>query len=402
MSALYPDEHPSRQPPLWVDRSTPGQTTGHASRERSGDRYYRAAMVHDEAGSYHLHQGDVNSAYEAWPAPAAIISDGAYGVRGFHGDTVGPEGLADWYRTHIVAWTKAASPATTLWFWNTEVGWASVHPLLVQHGWEYVQLITWDKGLAHIAGNVNSKTIRTFPVVTEVCAFYQRRATGPDGTTPMKVWLRSEWQRAGLPLYLANLACGVKNAATRKYLTQDWMWYWPPGEMFERLANYANSRGAETGWPYFSLDGISTPNAKQWDSMRYRWTHQHGVTNVWTRPPLHDSERLKGTLRRAAPRVYKPTPSSAAHLNQKPLEFMERIVQAVTAPDDVVWEPFGGLASAAVAAVALGRRAFVAEIDNGFAALAAERLALALESSDPSTETKHYLNTVGGSRRSDA
>lgn len=33
-----------------------------------------------------------------------------------------------------------------------------------------------------------------------------------------------EWQRAGLPLYKANEACGVKNAATRKYLTQDWLW----------------------------------------------------------------------------------------------------------------------------------------------------------------------------------
>ena len=65
--------------------------------------------------------------------------------------------------------------ATTLWFWNTEVGWATVHPLLVANGWDYVQVITWDKGVAHIAGNVNGKTIRRFPVATEVCVFYQRR-----------------------------------------------------------------------------------------------------------------------------------------------------------------------------------------------------------------------------------
>ena len=83
------------------------------------------------------------------------------------------------------------------------------------------------------------------------------------------------------------------------------------------------------------------------------------------RPPLYDSERLKGTLRRAAPRVYNPTAASSAHLNQKPLEFMERLIYAVTGPDDVVWEPFGGLCSASVAAVALGRRACVAEITRG-------------------------------------
>jgi len=309
-------------------------------------------------------------------------------VRGFHGDTIGPDGLVEWYRPHVQAWSTAARSSTTLWFWNTELGWATVHPLLVESGWDYVQTITWDKGIAHIAGNVNGLTIRRFPVVSEVCVLYQRRfsAETPAGPMSAQAWLRYEWQRAGLPLYRANEACGVRNAATRKYLTQDWLWYWPPGEMVERLAEYANRNGVETGWPYFSLDGEQAVTAKEWDGLRYRWTHQHGLTNVWQRGPLHDSERLKGTMRRAAPRVYKPSAGSSAHLNQKPLEFMERLVKAVTEPDDVVWEPFGGLASGSVAAVALGRRAYVAERDRAFATLAAERLRLAAEAADPDRE----------------
>jgi DNA modification methylase len=95
---------------------------------------------------------------------------------------------------------------------------------------------------------------------------------------------------------------------------------------------------------------------------------------------------LKGTMRRAAPRVYKPTETSAAHLNQKPLEFMERIIYAATDPGEVVWEPFGGLASASVAAVALGRRPFAAELDDRFARLAAERLQLAVRERDVAAE----------------
>jgi site-specific DNA-methyltransferase (adenine-specific) len=156
--------------------------------------------------------------------------------------------------------------------------------------------------------------------------------------------------------------------------------------MVERLAAYANDHGTASGWPYFSLDGVTAVTAKAWDALRYRWHHTHGLTNVWSRPPLHDSERLKGTLRRAAPRVYKPTATSAAHLNQKPLEFMERLILAVTGPDDVVWEPFGGLASASVAAVALGRQAFAAETDEQFAGLAAERLRLAVRDRDIEAE----------------
>jgi site-specific DNA-methyltransferase (adenine-specific) len=321
---------------------------------------------------YRLFHGDALDAYAAWPAPVTIVSDGAYGVRGFHGDTVGPEGLVDWYRPHVEAWSAAALPSSTLWFWNTEIGWASVHPLLAAHGWEYVQLVVWDKGIGHIAGNVNGKTIRQFPVVTEVCAFYQRRFS--VNGVPVKQWVRAEWGRTGLTLNRANEACGVKNAATRKYLTKDWLWYWPPGEMMERLAAYAAAHGDPAGWPYFSLDGAKPVTAKEWDALRYTWRHAHGLTNVWARRPLNDDERLKGTLRRAAPRVYKPSAGSAAHLNQKPLEFMERLIATVTGPGDSVWEPFGGLCSASVAAVALGRHAFAAEIDHAFADLAEERL----------------------------
>ena len=330
--------------------------------------------------AFELFRGDALDAYPGWPAPVTIVSDGAYGVRGFHGDTVGADGLPDWYRPHIARWSAAAGPATTLWFWNTELGWASVHPVLAAHGWDYVQLIVWDKGVAHIAGNVNGRTIRQFPVVTEVCAFYQRQLTvpGPGGAPaamPVKDWVRHEWLRSGLPLAKADEACGVKNAATRKYLTKDWLWYWPPGEMTERLAAYANAHGRPSGWPYYSLDGERPVTAKQWDALRYRWQHAHGLTNVWSRRPLHGDERLKGTGRRAAPRVYNPTAASSAHLNQKPLEFMERLITAVTEPGEVIWEPFGGLCSASVAAVTLGRRAFAAETDPAFADLAAARLA---------------------------
>jgi DNA methylase len=333
---------------------------------------------------YLLHRGDALDAYATWPPPAVIISDGAYGVRGFHGDIIGVGGLAEWYRPHVEAWARHAAPATTLWFWNTELGWATVHPLLIGSGWDYVQLVIWDKGVGHVAGNVNGQTIRRYPVVTEVCAFYQRRfeVHGAGGSMPVQQWIRYDWLRSGLPLSRANTACGVRNAATRKYLTQDWLWYWPPGEMIERLARYANQHGAAAGWPYYSLDGRGPVTAKEWDALRYTWRHAHGLTNVWRLAPLHGAERIKGTMRRAAPRVYRPGSLSAAHLNQKPLEFMRRIVHAVTEAGGVVWEPFGGLASASVAAVELGRFACVAETDHEFGDIAAQRLHDALAARD--------------------
>ncbi len=326
-----------------------------------------------------LHLGDALDAYSEWDAPATIISDGAYGVGGFPGDPRTPERLADWYRPHVEAWTKHITLATSLWFWNTEVGWANVHPLLVENGWNYEFSNTWNKGIGQVAGNVNSKTIRRFPVVTEVCVYYTRTPQLPEtpgsaNVIPMKEWLLREWLRTGLPRRKANEACGVKDAATRKYFDQGWLWYYPPVDVMAKLVEYANAHGAPEGRPYFSLDGVKPVTPEEWAATRSPWNHEHGVTNVWDRPSLRGAERFRGSMNRSAPRTYKPSALSASHLNQKPLDLMKRIVRASTMPGDAVWEPFGGLCTGSLAALELGRRTFAAETDPDFHALANERL----------------------------
>jgi site-specific DNA-methyltransferase (adenine-specific) len=323
-----------------------------------------------------FHRGNSLDAYARWPRPKAIVSDGAYGVRGFEGDTAGVDGLAEWYRPHLREWDMAALPSTTLWFWNTEIGWATVHPVIQSYGWNYVQTVVWDKGVGHIAGNVNGKTIRQYPVVSEICVLYQRNVVLNTDGGPLGVqdWLRHEWQRSGLRFSKANEACGVTSAATRKYLTKDWLWYWPPGEMVERMAAFANLYGRPTDAPYFSLDGRRPVTAREWDKLRYEWHHVHALTNVWRCGPLHGDERIKGGDGKSAPRSKAKTQNSAMHLNQKPLEFMRRLIGSSTNPGDVVWEPFGGLASASVAAIETGRFACVAEVNEKFQDAALQRV----------------------------
>lgn len=317
-------------------------------------------------GSVRIELADALARYEHWPAPTVIVSDGAYGVGGFPGDPPTSDDLAAWYASHVAAWSRCALPETTLWFWNTEVGWATVHPVLALHGWEYRALHVWDKGIAHVAGNVNSKTIRRFPVVTEVCAQYVRRVclpTPPGGEKlPLRDWLRAEWFRTGLPLYKTNEACGVKNAATRKYFTHDHLWYFPPPDMMERVAVYANRHGKPTDWPYFSVTGHWPVTAPEWSRLRAKWNHVHGITNVWTEPAVRGGERLKDEKARVL------------HGNQKPLRLIERIITASSDAEDVVWEPFGGLCSAAVAALRTKRTCRSAEMLPDFYAAARTRL----------------------------
>ena len=317
-------------------------------------------------GTAQIELADAADRYESWPAPTAIICDGPYGVAGFPGDPPKPDALAEWYAPHAAAWARYAMPETTLWFWGTELSWAIAHRSLTLHGWEYRSAYIWDKGIGHIAGNVNGNTIRRFPVVTEVCVQYVRRVelrTGDGDVLPMMRWLRREWQRSGLPLYRTNEACGVKNAATRKYFTQDHVWYFPPPEMMERLAFYARRHGRPTKHPYFSLDGKAQLSAEQWSRMRAKWHHVHGITNVWREPAVRGVERLKDEQ------------AKCIHTNQKPLRLVEMSILACTDPGDVVWEPFGGLCSAAIASLRSERECYSAEIDADIYAAAAQRLA---------------------------
>jgi site-specific DNA-methyltransferase (adenine-specific) len=316
-------------------------------------------------GASHLYRGDVLGVYDAWQPPACIVSDGPYGLGKFPGEPVSPDGLAEWYAPHAAAWARRAMPYTTLWFWNSEIGWAKAHPALEMHGWQYEETVVWDKGIAHVAGNCNSKTIRGVPVVTELSVRYTRKVvlSGADGNPlPLKEWVRAEWLRSGLPMNQSNQACGVANAATRKYLTQCRLWYFPPGDAIVSMARWCTQHGLPSARPYFSLDGVNPPSAAVWDRLRAKWNHAHGITNVWTEPPVHGAERIK------------VTGTAVAHANQKPLRLMERQILAATDPGDIVWEPFGGLFSASVAAVRHGRIAQAAELAPDFFRIGSERV----------------------------
>ena len=302
-------------------------------------------------GLANLYQGNSLDICDKWPSPVTIICDGPYGVSGYDGDPESPEGLAEWYFPFFKKWAEKATPLTTLWFWGTEVSWAESHPALKAAGWDYVSCNIWNKGMAHAAGNVNTQIIRRLPVVSEVCAHYVRRAeiNYKGRSVSLKFWLREEFRRAGLSLYLANEACGVVNAATRKYLTQCHLWYFPPADAFEKIAAYANKHGAPEGRPYYSFNGKNVVTAEEWQAMRAKFKCPMGVTNVWDEPALRSTERIK-------------TGSKAVHYNQKPLKLMSRCVELSSEKGDVVWEPFGGLFSGSIAAALLGRKAYAAEI----------------------------------------
>lgn len=340
-----------------MDKTKPS-TVG---RGKSLDRVFRKKQKKEWKDDYaHLHLGDSLNHYKKWDTPTTIISDGGYGILGFEGDTPNHHKLPNWYEPHIEEWSKFSTPQTTLWLWNSEIGWAAIHPILEKHGWKYINCNVWNKGKGHIAGNINTKTIKRFPVVSEVCVQYVLEAKINDMN--LRDWLRFEWKRTGLAFKKANEACGVKDAATRKYLDKGHLWYSPPPATFEKLVNYANKFGDKSKKPYFSLDGKNPMSADDWLKMKAKFYCPHGYTNIWDRGSLRGKERIKVDSK-----------SKSAHLNQKPIDLLKLIIEASTEENDVVWEPFGGLFSASYAAKLLKRKAFSCEIDEDYFAVGVNR-----------------------------
>lgn len=65
------------------------------------------------------------------------------------------------------------------------------------------------------------------------------------------------------------------------------------------------------------------------------------------------------------------------HPNEKPVELLKHLIEAVTRPEDLVLDPFLGSGTTAVAAKVLGRRYIGIELDAGYVRTARARLAAA-------------------------
>jgi site-specific DNA-methyltransferase (adenine-specific) len=203
------------------------------------------------------------------------------------------------------------------------------------------------------------------PIVTELCVQYVKQAEFEVGeeSLSLKEWLRHEWMRTGLPLYKTNEACGVANAASRKYFTKCHLWYAPPAEHFEKLTAYANQYGRWDGKPYFSRHGKQVMSKPEYEQLFAKFRGKYGYTNVWDHPPLHTKERIRIN----GSKKY-------AHLNQKPIKLIKYLIETSTDVGDVIWEPFGGLCTAGYVARQTKRQALCAEIEPKIFKMAQQRL----------------------------
>jgi site-specific DNA-methyltransferase (adenine-specific) len=124
------------------------------------------------------------------------------------------------------------------------------------------------------------------------------------------------------------------------------------------IAPYTDTKGRPKDWRENS-DG------------RYRLTHP---SNLWTDITV----------------PFWSMPENTDHPTQKPEKLVAKVVLASSAPGAVVFDPFAGVGTTAVAAKKLGRRFVAVESEMEYCLLAAKRLAMA----DKQTQIQGYADGV--------
>ena len=309
------------------------------------------------------------------PGYTLIISDGAYGIGGFPGDPTSPKALADWYAPHLEAWDRLAAPSSSLYFWCTPEGCARMLPAIEAAGWRYYSRIVWNKGMAALAGRLDTNAIRGWPTATEDCYFYVREAVDistmaadviyrdldasrRDSSAP--VLLRSDRERAGLSRKdLARAFPSASGGLTGCVTNWEEGYNFPTWEVWQRCAAWLKEHGEpQDDRPYLVTEAVWAGRGTlresyealrgeyealresyealrgEYEALRYPFALPQGVTDVWTGLPVNRPGR---------------------HGCAKRDDHIERIVQASSRPGDRVLEPFGGGAPVLRACRKLGR-----------------------------------------------
>ena len=309
-----------------------------------------------------------------------VISDGPYGVGiGPEWDKMKPRDLPEWYAPHIEAWGKVCAPSASVYLWGTDEGEGYLRAPMRAAGWTFRGSITWDKGIAAMAGKIDTAAMRMWFPLTEACGVYQREAWAPatcagseiayaagrDDRNTARVFLLSEWREAGLRNGEADKAMGTNGMAGHYFGKSQWSL--PTWEAYSALHKYAREHGRPrmTHRPYLVLSSVwegEPPHdgeylrasydhlraeydhlRAEYEASRPAFTHPVGVGNVWRHGSVAGVDRLRGP------------DGLALHPCQKPLAFYDRIIRASSRPGELVLEPFGGTCRAAVACERLPR-----------------------------------------------
>jgi site-specific DNA-methyltransferase (adenine-specific) len=317
-----------------------------------------------------------------------IYCDGPYGLDFGEWDRAKGEDLVEWYRPFFDSFDRLAMPSASLVVFGSSASWAWLHCDLVRRGWRYAGSIVWDKGNSTTAMRADPTMLRSWAQTHEHAAIYQRDelqaptcaattvayAAGASDRNWIRVWLGDEWAAAGLKRSEADRAMGTNGMAGHYFGASQWAL--PTWDAYKTLADYAQKHGKpRDGLPWLVHPDAPTSAGATYEHLRATYEHLRAEYERLRAP--FNLDRVIGSVWRET----SPTISAARHGHpcEKPPTLTRKLIETLTLPGDLVFEPFGGSSPVARVCEAMPqelRRAWVScEIDPEYVKRTREMLA---------------------------
>lgn len=246
-----------------------------------------------------------------------VYCDGPYGLDFGEWDRAKGSALVEWYAPFFDAFDRVAMPSASLVVWGRSESWAWLHTDLSARGWRFCGSVVWDKGVGQTM-RADPDTLRSWPQTHEVCGIYQRDQNW------IRVWLGEQWRAAGLTRQQANEAQGTATMANHYFSASQWQL--PTWENYAKLAAYAAEHGREPdGLPWLvHPDAVEATTRATYEHLRAPFNLGSIIGSVWRESP--------------------PTLGAGRHGHpcEKPPGLTRRLVEVLTRPGELVFEPFGG------------------------------------------------------------
>ena len=267
-----------------------------------------------------LHQRDALEVAAELPAGCArlIYCDGPYGLDFGEWDRAKGSALVEWYAPFFDAFDRVAMPSASLVVWGRSESWAWLHTDLSARGWRFCGSVVWDKGNATTAMRADPDALRSWPQTHEVCGIYQRDQNW------IRVWLGEQWKAAGLRRKQADEALGTNGMAGHYFGSSQWAL--PTWEAYQQLAAYAAEHGRKPdGLPWLvHPDAVEATTRATYEHLRAPFNLGSIIGSVWRESP--------------------PTLGAGRHGHpcEKPPALTRRLIDVLTKPGELIFEPFGG------------------------------------------------------------
>ena len=287
-----------------------------------------------------------------------VYCDGPYGLEFGDWDMAKGKDLVEWYRPFFDSFDRICMPSCNLVVWGRSDSWAWLHCELINRGWKFAGSAVWAKPSCFQMRS-DPAVCRSWPQSHEQFGIHRRDeletdtcastvvayAAGGSDENWIRVWLRQQWEDAGFSLSEADTALGTRGMAGHYFGKSQWSL--PTLKAFMTLGKYAQENGKrKDGLPWFiHPSSVSCDLHDSYKSLQGSWeelqkSYQHLADEFERMRAPYNWEKMVGSV------WNERTPTARATRHGHPCEkapsLTRRLIEVLSNPGDVVFEPFGG------------------------------------------------------------